>query len=354
MPYCDIHTSITPDILHQVNGGVFSNLTTWCEAIIVGRNELDNRVQRLPPAHGVRHFSNGFSILMRKSAKEWKCMTKILLGSIIGAVPKRVIKAARSLLDFIYLAQYTSHSDENLGYMEEALKTFHKEKGVFQELWPGLSFDFPKLHSLLHFSRSIRLFGATDNYNTEQFEHLHIDLAKDAYRASNKREERLQMIKWLERIEQIDIFRMVLAWRKANILQQPPLSQFAHTTSGDLLLLAKHPPFAQRTFDTISVTHRAPDFERCLKIFLREEGIEPRKRRGHYIPLEDATLSFEAVPVWTKVRMCLPDAQELNTDTQNNDAFYAHPTRNRFDTVLVDVSDSDNLSDDDNNGMQGI
>ena len=39
-----------------------------------------------------------------------------------------VIKAARSLLDFIYLAQYTSHSDETLGYMEEALKTFHKEK----------------------------------------------------------------------------------------------------------------------------------------------------------------------------------------------------------------------------------
>ena len=33
-------------------------------------------------------------------------MVKVLLGSIIGAVPTQVVKAIRLLLDFIYLSQY--------------------------------------------------------------------------------------------------------------------------------------------------------------------------------------------------------------------------------------------------------
>ena len=186
LPFVDIHMSITPDILHQINSGVFSHLTKWCETIIVGTNELDKRVSQLPLSHGVQHFPGGFSILMRKSASEWKSMAKVLLGSIIGAIPRQAVKASRSLLDFVYLAQYTSHSDETLQYLDEALDIFHKEKQVFQEIWPEINFNLPKLHSLLHFSQSIRLFGATDNYNTEQFERLHIDFTKDAFRASNK------------------------------------------------------------------------------------------------------------------------------------------------------------------------
>jgi len=34
-------------------------------------------------------------------------------------------------------------------------------------------------------STVIELFGTTDNYTTEYTERLHIDLAKDAYRATN-------------------------------------------------------------------------------------------------------------------------------------------------------------------------
>ena len=45
----------------------------------------------------------------------------------------------------------------------------------------GGHFNFPKLHSLPHYLESIRLLWTTDNYNTEATEHLHIDLAKDAY-----------------------------------------------------------------------------------------------------------------------------------------------------------------------------
>ena len=60
-------------------------------------------------------------------------------------------------------------------------------------------FNLPKLHAAEHFLRSIRRFGTTDNYNTESTERLHIDLAKDAYDATNGKEYIQQMIHWLER-----------------------------------------------------------------------------------------------------------------------------------------------------------
>lgn len=352
LPFCDIHTSITPDILHQVNGGVFSTLVKWCEMIVIGSTEaIDERVQRLPPAHDVRIFSKGFSILMRKSAKEWKNMAKVFLGSIIGITPQRVIKAARSLLDFIYLAQYASHDDMTLQYMDDALESFHKNKIVFQQLWPQVNFNFPKLHSLLHFTKSIRLFGATDNYNTEQFERLHKDFAKNAYRATNKKEERPQMIAWLQRIEQLHLFRQVIEWRRSNILCQEATSQFLCSGSGDILLLAKHPPYQRQDLETISELHKAPDLLRSLKAFLQAHQLEPQTRRGQHFSANDAALPFHSLPIWTKVRMCLPDVQQLNTSREVCDAFYAHPTKDRFDTVVVRVSED---NDCDNYGMQGM
>jgi hypothetical protein len=46
-----------------------------------------------------------------------------------------------------------------------------------------------------------KLFGASDNYNTEYTERLHIDLAKDAYRSTNFKDTFPQMTLWLERKE---------------------------------------------------------------------------------------------------------------------------------------------------------
>ena len=51
--------------------------------------------------------------------------------------------------------------------------------------------NFPKLKALQHYVYSINLFGATDNYNTEASEHLHIDYAKNAFEATNKKDEYL-------------------------------------------------------------------------------------------------------------------------------------------------------------------
>jgi len=102
------------------------------------------------------------------------------------------------LLDFLLIAQYGTHTTASIEGLEDCLATFHNFKAVFIDLGVWKNFNLPKLHSLGHYALSIRLFGMTDNYNTEQSERLHINLAKNAYCAMNWKDEYLQMTAWLE------------------------------------------------------------------------------------------------------------------------------------------------------------
>ncbi len=128
-----------------------------------------------------------------------------------------LIRASRALLDFLYLAQYPIHSDATLNSLDQSLAEFHANKYIFQTLQIRSHFNLPKLHFLVHYVRSIKLFGTTDNYNTESTERLHIDYAKDAYRATNHKNEYSQMTKWLERQEKMMHHANYAAWREAQL-----------------------------------------------------------------------------------------------------------------------------------------
>lgn len=63
-----------------------------------------------------------------------------------------------------------------------------------------------------HYVHLIQQFGSADSFNTELPEHLHINYAKDAYRASNKCDYIAQMTTWLCRQEAVDHFTAYLHW----------------------------------------------------------------------------------------------------------------------------------------------
>jgi hypothetical protein len=111
--------------------------------------------------------------------------------------------AVHSLLDFLYLAQYPMHMTETLKLLCDALKQFHDNKGIFVDLGIHNDFHIPKLHFLDHYLMYIELYGTMDNCNTEYTECLHIDLAKDAWDATNGKDELPQMTLWLECHEKI-------------------------------------------------------------------------------------------------------------------------------------------------------
>jgi len=77
--------------------------------------------------------------------------------------------------------------------MQEALDTFHANKGIFIDEGIREHFNIGKIHSMLHYIESIMALGSLDGFNSEQPERLHIDYAKCGYRASNKRDYTIQM-----------------------------------------------------------------------------------------------------------------------------------------------------------------
>lgn len=63
------------------------------------------------------------------------------------------------------------------------------------------SFNLVKIHAMRHFSDAIRRSGSPFEYNTNMYEHLHINLMKSAYRSSNRRDSTGQILKHNSRLQ---------------------------------------------------------------------------------------------------------------------------------------------------------
>ena len=198
LPFVNIYSSITPNILHQLYQGVIKHLISWLIALC-GHTEINAHSRCLSINHYIHHFMKGISGLLCVTGTKHDQICHFLLGIVhdiqlpSGYHNGRLIQAVRNLLDFVYLARYPIHTTHTLDQLEDALTKFHSNATVFIDLGICSHLNLPKLHFCSHYQYLIEYFGTTDNYNTEYMEHLHIDLAKDAYRATNFCDEISQM-----------------------------------------------------------------------------------------------------------------------------------------------------------------
>jgi hypothetical protein len=114
-----------------------------------------------------------------------------------------MVWAIRVFLDFLYLAHLPIQLSKTLDLLDCVLQALHDDMAIFIDLGIRKDFNIPKLHVCRHYKSSIKLFGSTDNYDTQYTESLHKIFSKDPFWASNKKDELQQMMALLERQEQV-------------------------------------------------------------------------------------------------------------------------------------------------------
>ena len=174
LPHCDIFSCITPDLLHQLHGGLFSDhIISWTkEAMPGGKEEMDERFQAMSLHPSLRHFTKGISLTSQWTGTEHKNMEKVFLGVIAGATDPRVVLAVRGVLDFIYYTYFKVHTDESLAQLDTVWLMFHENKDIWETLEIRKHFNINKLHNIKHYLDSICSHGTVDGFNTEASECL--------------------------------------------------------------------------------------------------------------------------------------------------------------------------------------
>ncbi|KAG2124582.1 hypothetical protein BD769DRAFT_1628787 [Suillus cothurnatus] len=278
LPFANIFHAITPD-----------HLLGWLSEAC-GAAEIDACCQRLPPNHHICLFTKGITCLSHVSV--------------------------RGLLDFLYLTQYPCHSSETLHSLDEALDLFHENKDIFIQLGIQNNFNLLKLHAACHYHLMITLFGTTYNYNIEYTECLHIDLAKDAYRATNHKDD----------------------WCLAGDHQFEPYHSF----------MTKHPSTKAVSIQKLVEDYGATHFCEALACY-----IACHSQSDHPAPLQNQALDhlagnicfpFHSLPVFHKIKWCSIDTGG-HTGHVTLDSAHAKPQQKlgsclidrQSDTVLVSL-----------------
>jgi hypothetical protein len=119
-----------------------------------------------------------------------------------------MVKCLAAFLDFCYIARRNSFTPAALLEMAEALKRFHTFRRVFVD--HGVQEDdisLPRQHSLVHYVRSIWLFGAPNGLCSSITESRHITAVKEPWRRSNRFEALSQMLRTNTRMSKMSLAR---------------------------------------------------------------------------------------------------------------------------------------------------
>ncbi|KAJ7623111.1 hypothetical protein DFH06DRAFT_1446810 [Mycena polygramma] len=325
-PHCNIFSSMTPDILHELHNGVFGDhIIKWAtQATTGGDSEIDSRFRAMTPHPSLRHFTKGISLTSQWTGKEHKNMEKVLLGILAQATDPAVQRAVGAIIDFIYYAHFETHSDESLAKLNSSWVAFHSDKSIFVDLEIRKNFDVNKLHKIKHYVDSIRSRGTADGFNTENTEHLHIDLVKAGYNTSNRVKYTRQMTVWLTRQEAVYKFGTYLQWAVPGYVadgdsgggdkdeeDQTPVPPPENDDSDDdeelddapTYRIAKKAAFPRITAAVIASQFHATDFLVKLEDFMDSASLNPPIQ-----PDEHSTF-----PVYNQFTVLLPKILEISS-----------------------------------------
>lgn len=138
---------------------------------------------------------------------------QVYLPAIEGYVPDEMVQAMRAFLDFCYIARREIHDTNSLEDLDDALRRFHRHREIFRTTGVRDGFNLPRQHSLVHYVKLIRAYGAPDGLCSSITENKHIKAVKEPWRRSNRFEALIQMLITNQRLDKLAASRADFAKR---------------------------------------------------------------------------------------------------------------------------------------------
>ena len=122
-------------------------------------------------------------------------LLQVYLPAIEGYVPEEMVQVICAFLEFCYIARHDVHDTNSLAALQDALHRFHHHRDIFWTSGIRVNgFNLPRQHSLLHYFKLIRAFGAPNGLCSSIMESKHIRAVKEPWRRSNRFEALGQML----------------------------------------------------------------------------------------------------------------------------------------------------------------
>ncbi|KIM37067.1 hypothetical protein M413DRAFT_423911 [Hebeloma cylindrosporum] len=234
-PRADIHVLLSPDLLHQLIKGTFKDhLVTWVNEYLHVKygesraleiiHDIDRRfptsISAVPSYAGLRRFSEGRDFA-QWTGDDSKALMKVRLrfiqhtsynnnvyiAAIAGHVPSTMVQCISTFMDLCYIFRRNAITANALATAEALLKQFHNLRHIFITEGIRDSISLPRQHSLLHYIRSIILFGSPNGLCSSITESKHIKAVKEPWRRSSRFRALIQMLRTIIRLEKLAALR---------------------------------------------------------------------------------------------------------------------------------------------------
>lgn len=120
-----------------------------------------------------------------------------------------MVQCLSAFLDFCYIARRNAITHEDLQELEASLERFHLLRQVFIDTGVRVDISLPRQHSLVHYARSMRLFGSPNGLCSSITESKHIKAVKEPWRRSSRYNALIQMLRTISRLDKMSAARSV-------------------------------------------------------------------------------------------------------------------------------------------------
>ena len=150
LPRIDPAELAKPDLLHTVYLRILKHLMEWIQDFLKKYNRLqyfDQAWSSMGPYPGFTVPKNAYREVSQWQGKEMRNLGRIVTAAFATALRapndaqratfRAATRCVTSIVDFHLMAQYTTHTETTLEYMEGFLDDFHTEKEIFREFRVG-------------------------------------------------------------------------------------------------------------------------------------------------------------------------------------------------------------------------